>query len=526
MSTAVPPHRPCREFERQSEGLDDDAVYRFIIGKDDSPQKLNREEASRELGDPFAQLLLLEEKFPRTAGAVLAALEDVVTADDPLRRHRFFVVGEGGQIQPVPGVPPAQRNLRFLVTCGTGPDGPDIMMTAFHPDHGTIELMAWDRRVGGFNFYRTVGSANAWIFAGNSRHALAAPTRDNGPFESHKNGHFLMKELRLPWINWDSPKAKIARSIFTAEGLADHPWIRRLEPAGAYTLEDDIAISSITRWTRSRFDALLSGNSKETPRRIFEQLLVTLTVNLRSSHTSSEAAVAGAVSEVDLPDTFFVDSGLLVEVLGLQSAPAQFVASTIYARSLETFAFTFTDGAEFSRKGDTHFAFVVPERAFEDIDTIRQVLERGIIDRRLVASLLMVDFPNPIFSARRQQLLQYVPDTPMSGSPQDFAEQVANSILGTPEAAQAEMAENEFAERWNAGESFEDTFNNLLQRYYNTFVANLGSQQGFDEYVLLAESRRAQVIRMPIFESPLLFARTNIPIRDRAMRADGTVEEI
>jgi hypothetical protein len=36
--------------------------------------------------------------------------------------------------------------------------------------------MAWDRRSGGFNFHRTVGANSAWVFAGNSRHALADPT--------------------------------------------------------------------------------------------------------------------------------------------------------------------------------------------------------------------------------------------------------------------------------------------------------------------------------------------------------------
>ena len=522
MSTAAVPHRPCIELERQFEGLDDDAVHRFILGWDNSPKKLSRQEASSELSDPFAQLLLLEGTFPRTAGEVLTALEQAASTDDPLREHRFFLVGEGSQIPHLPGSPPVRRNLRFLVTCGTGPGGPDIFVSAFHPDQGTVELMAWDRRAGGFNFYRTVGSGSAWVFAGNSRHALTAPTRDNGPFESHKSGHFLMKELHLPWVNWDSPLAKVALSIFTAQGLEDHPWVRRLAPGGAYTLEEDIAIPSIERWTRTRLDALLAGDAEETPRRILEQLLDTPTVNLISSQTSSEAAVAGAVPKVDLPDTFFVDSAALAGVFGLQRPSKPFVASTIYAKSLETFAVTLTDGEQFNRPGDTHFAFVVPERASEDTETIRQAIALGIISKRLAASLLMVDFPNPVFSAKRRQLLQHVPDTPITA---DSSDQVADAILATPEASQAGTAENEFAERWSVGEAFEDTFNGLLQDYYHAFAAKLATQQGFDDYLRLAESRRAQVIQMPITESELLFARTNIPPGDRTMKPDGTVEE-
>ena len=44
--------------------------------------------------------------------------------------------------------------------------------------------------------------------------------------------------------------------------------------------------------------------------------------------------------------------------------------------------------------------------------------------------------------------------------------------------------------------------------------------------VRLAEARRDRVRLMPIFESPLLFARTNVPSRAREMRPDGTVVEV
>ncbi|MDP8976310.1 MAG: hypothetical protein M3N28_08130 [Actinomycetota bacterium] len=525
MSTAAPPHRPCADLERRSEGLDDDAVHRFILGQDDSPRKLGQQEASSELGDPFAQLLLLNGTFPRTAGDLLTGIEDAVPAGDPLRVQQFFVVGEGSQVRPVPGQPHLDRNLRFLATCGAGPGGPDIMVSAFHPDQGTVEVMAWDRRNAGFNYYRTVGSSSAWVFAGNSRHALTVPTRDNGPFESHKSGHFLMKELRLPWVNWHSPQASIASSIFADEGLRDHPWVTRLAPGGAYTLEEDVAIPSMERWTRARLAALLSGDADETRRRILEQVLDTPTVNLVSSQTSSGAAVAGAVSEVDLPETFFVDSAALAGVLGLEPPPAAFVAAEIYATSLETFAVRLSDGARFSRPGDTHFAFVVPERAFEDTETLKQAVQVGLVTRRLAACLLMVDFPNPVFSAKRRRLLAHVPDTPITGSAEGFANQVADAIVASAEASGPGTAEQEFARHWDLGEAFEEAFNDLLKAYYVGVGQRLEAQDGFDDYMRLAESRRARVKGMPITESAMLFAQTNIPPRERMMKEDGSVEE-
>ncbi len=69
-SGPVPPHRPCGALER--EGLDDDAVHRFILGSDERPIKLSPREATQQLGDRFAQLVLLKGVFPRTAREVLA----------------------------------------------------------------------------------------------------------------------------------------------------------------------------------------------------------------------------------------------------------------------------------------------------------------------------------------------------------------------------------------------------------------------------------------------------------------------
>ena len=522
LSTPVPPHRPCGALAR--EGLEEDAVHRFILGSDENPIKLSTQEATQQLGDRFAQLVLLQGDFPNTAGEVLDAIEQAVPPDDPLRVQQFFLVGEDTQIAPIPGVR-IPRFLRFLATVGEGPGGPDIMLSASHPNQLTVEIMAWDRRVGGFNYYRTVGRSSAWVFAGNSRHALTAPTRDNGPFESHKNGHFLMKELRFPWVHWDSPKAQVLPSIFEEEPLLGHPWVAKLARGGAYTLEEGVAKPAIRRWTRARLEALVSGNSEETPRRVLEQVLTTLTVNLASSHTSSVAAVSGAVQEVDLPETFFVDSAALSEVLGLARPPRPFlVPSSVYAASLRTFEVRLTDGDEFEQPGDTHFAVALPERAFEDTETLREAIERGILSRRLAACLLMVDFPNPIFSQKRQQLLEHVPDIAF-GESDDFSQTVVDAIRGSTAATQPGTPEHEFAQLWEAGEDFEAPFDALLQNYYAALDERLRTQEGFDSYMRLAEWRRDVVRRMPIAESDLLFSRTNIPSRERIMLADGTVEE-
>jgi len=290
-------------------------------------------------------------------------------------------------------------------------------------------------------------------------------------------------------------------------------------------LEDDVAKPAIQRWTKARLQALVSGNSEETPRRVLEQGLRTSTVNLASSNTSSVAAVRGVEQRVDLPESFFVDSAAQSGLLDLAPPPQPFVDSSVYAASLRTFDVRLTDGDQFRRPGDTHFAFVVPERAFEDTDTLRQAIERGILSRRLAACLLMVDFPNPIFSRRREQLLEHVPPDIAFGETDDFSQDVAHAIRTSATATQPGTPEHEFAQLWDAGEGFKAPFDALLQDYYTAFAERLTTQEGFDSYMRLAESRRDRVKAMPITESPMLFSQTNVPSRERTMVADGRVEE-
>lgn len=515
------PHRGCEQLEVP--GLPDDSIHSFVHGLDAEPRQLTASEASDLLNDPFAVLVLQAGMFPRTAGEVLVALSNLASGNS-LGVHRFFLVGEGSQI-PHDELVPVARNLRFLVTCGRGPMGPDIMMSSFDPDHGVVELMAWDERTGGFNFYRTMPNTSAWVFAGNSRHALSAPTRDSGPFESHRNGHILMKELRVPWVHWHSPFATVSPSVLTAQGLDQHPWVQRLEPGGAYTLEDDAVKPAIERWTAKRVELMLAREAVETPRRMLEQLLSTLTVNLMTSHVSSAAAKSGSVDSIDLPDTFFVDSASLAAIGGLDLPPVMQVSSTIYASALATFEFRLEDRQGFRRAGDTHFAFLIPERAHEDVVTVRQAREAGIVSRRLLACLVMVDFPNPVFSTIRPALLKYIPDSPFDGDGEAFSNGIAAAILAAPESSNPQTPEGRFAECWATGEQFEPPFNERLNAYYTAIAQQLTTQTGFDAYVRLAESRRAQVLPMPISESPLLFAQTNIPAGQRTMTTSATVEE-
>jgi hypothetical protein len=521
----------CAAFRRlPADALQPDALHRFVVGEDAALRIPTPAEAAAELGDSFATLVLLRGVFPRTAGQVLDALDRATPEGHPLRAGFIFLLGEGSQIPMSAATAAVQRRLRFVVARGVGNEGADVLVSAFHPDEGDVELMAWDHVAGGFNFYQSVDASTSWVFAGNSRHAISDPTQGKGPFESHLSGAFVMKELRFPWLHWHSKAANILPSVLPADPpLIGHPWVSEKNPQGADICEIAVAKPGILRWTRARFQRLLAGDGViEDPRRIMTQVLGTPSVNLITSNKESRVAVAG--EPVVLPQTFFVDSEGLTEIVQLPAPPRFAVDGALYLQNLTTVGTRLEDGRGFRRPGDTHFAFAVPERAFEDQMVLRTALEVGLLTRRLAACLLMTDFPNPVFSPRRASLLAHVPDSAqVTNGASDFSSRMGEAIAaaapGTPEGS----PEREFAERWSRGSDPDQgmaSFGAELSAYYAAVTERLRTQGGYDDYVRLAESRRARVATMPIFESPLLFARTDVPPRVRAMRADGTVVEV
>lgn len=526
MSTPAATDTSCRVFSTIATELDPDAIHRFVVGEDAAVRTMTADEAAAELGDPFATLLLTQGVFPRTPQETLDKLSRAAIAGGFAlpRKPAFFVLGEGSHLPVNEETKDVNRSVRFVVAFGSGDEGPDILISAFHPEHDDVELMAWDRRAGGFNFYKSVGPNSAWVFAGNSAHAVTPATEGKGPFESHRSGNFLMKEMRAPWVNWHTQDDRIDASIFPAgDPRGEHPWFVSKVPQGALACELEVARPCIERWTAARFRALVGrGGTVQRPARIMEQILDTPTVNLISSATRN--LDIATVSEVDLPNTFFVDSEALNKLLGLRKPAAFAVASGIYAASLEAFDVALDDGRGFRQPGDTHFVFVVPERAFEDQIVVREAMRIGLLTDRFTAALLMTDFPNPVFSAPRRKLLEYVPATAtISGGRSDFSEEMAQAIVAAAPGTPQGSPEREFEQLWATGDAWRDAFGTLLSDYFDAVTARLADQDGFDAIFRLAESRRNRVRAMPIFESPLLFARTNIAAESLAMAADGSV---
>jgi hypothetical protein len=497
----------------------------MILGFDSGPEPIADDELARGLRDPFAELLLKRGVFPQSLRELLGALDAHDGAPEGLPIRASYVVGDGGQIPWTEDTAGLNRELRLVVTRSRGSDL-ELMVSASTVVDSTehfLQVLAWDPDNRVFHFYQRVDGA--WVWAGNSWHALEPPSRGRGPFDSHVNGSLVMKELLAPWLHWSSERARIGvEALAPADPLRQEPLFR--DHTGAQNLE--LAVKAgIARWTRARLDGTRApdGTVRQVPA-LLRQVLETTTVNLRTADVPSRQVRAG--KPLRIPLTFFLDQEALLNVVGL--APDVFpfdVDGELYLESLRTFGFELrADG--FSRAGDVFFAFPFPEPSFEDRTVLDQALRQGVLSDRFAAALLMVDFPNPVFSPRRAALMRHVPETAHLGpAGSDLPQRFAGAVEAAADDLPAESPEREFLANWSLpGDSWRGAYEARIVAYFQEAAARAATPEGWADAVRLAESRRREFRRRPLAEFDLtLPVATGIPADAPLleMTLDGTV---
>jgi hypothetical protein len=484
--------------------------WRFIAGVDRAPVPVPLEEARARLRDPFARLVLLAEGAtgppPLSLRAVLAALDTTA-----LTEQRSFVVADGGQIPWSPATADLQRNFRLAIARqAPGAAQPDVLISAstdIDSPANFLQVIGWDDEAGAFQFYER--REGRWVWAGSSWEALAPGSRAHGPFDSHVNGALNMKELKFPWLHWHSPSAAIADEVLAPDDplRAEALWTaKRL----ADEFERTVIRPGIRRWTNSRFARRTVNGSLTRLHEFFRQVLGTSTVNLISSPVSSAAVAAG--QDVRLPLTCFLDADALLGTLDLPvDVPELVVPAAVYQECLARFDVKVGDGRH-TFAGETHFAFVVPEPAFEDTLVLEQLIERGVLSPHLAAALLMVDVENPVFSPRRASLLAFVPDTAALGDPEAFTAAFTGAVRASAGAAIPGRAEHDVLANLSLPDGeWRPRFADRIARHLDAIPPRLTTADTFAPLFELAESRRREFRRRPLAEFRLTTPTTNIP---------------
>ena len=215
---------------------------------------------------------------------------------------------------------------------------------------------------------------------------------------------------------------------------------------------------------------------------------------------------------ITLPITFFFNADALAGVLALEPAvrrPA--VPASVYKEMLDAFNVEITDG-QIAFRGDTHFVFVVPEPAFEDVLLLEMLLDRKVLSRKLAAAMLMVDFENAVFSPRRASLLRYVPEESATGNPAAFDEAFVTAVSSSPDAGTPGTPAHELLANWNLPDTkWESEYARRIEAFMTAVTARCATSAGFTPVFQLAESRRREFRKRKLAEFRLTTPRTNIP---------------
>jgi hypothetical protein len=508
-------------LSRESAAATPPLLFRFLRGLDDAPRPMSHDDISS-LGDLFSREVLLKGEKPLTLRALLDTLSRTTSPALPIRK--MFLVAEGAAFRTSPV--PFELNSRLVFTWQASESIPAnaLLSTVAVADDPTslMQIIAWSEHDRAFHYFERKNGE--WFWAGNSFHALDMPTRGQGPFDSHINGSLVMKELKRPWTHWHSMNSSIPREVFGNGEFNANPIFRTLD--GAELLEN-IVRTGVRRWTKSRVAAETRADRLVNLPKYMRQILWCTAVNLTSSR---DVYSNQTVASFDLPSSFFFDVdafSFLGDELGNAELipPLQFeVDASLYRNAIKKKGVEVADEATPPHRvsGDTHFAFLVPERAFEDQVVLNELILRGILSQRLALCLLMVDFANPVFSPERAALLRYFPDSTTIGSAGAALDRIVIDAIREVDAPDR-SPESALLKLWDTTDLVEQAIRTLAS-YATAIARRLQTQAGVDDIVDLAESRRhafASKRSLAEFNSTLAHGRR--PPEHLAMRPDGTV---
>lgn len=508
--------------------FDPKRINMHLEGRANGKRIMRDSEVENLLKDPFATLVLRRNKFPRNLTELLDELDGNNGSADGLPEQSSFLISEGGQIPFQPGIRKGGSRL-LIVRSRTG--SPELMISVLTSDGESpraddllLEVIAWDPSNRTFHFYQR--QKGAWFWCGQSDMAFDDDTRGHGPFDSHINGYPNMKELKTPWVHWHGPGLSIQETAYAPDDpLANDPLFQQKETA--LTFEIRVVRPLMARWNNARFDKALAGGPLSPLNLFLRQVIGSTSVNLTTTHT--EFARLDDDDLEDLPVTFFIDQDSLIDAtaVGLPvEIPPLRLDRGMY-RSLISRYDLRVRGGSVDLAGDVPFCFLVPERAHEDVLVVSGMVAGGQLSRRLAACVLMVDFPNPVTSPRRAELLAHVPNARL-GNVDDLDTTFVETVRASQAAAQSESPEAEFLANWDLGPSaWEEVLADKASAYLKNVAERLATDDGADEIFRLAESRRREFkqMRLAEFDLTLPFAvAIDKDTKPLEMLADGTVD--
>ena len=481
-----------------------DRINQHIQGQDPPTRGMTDEEITRLLNDPLASLVLRKGVFPRSLAELLEALDAQNTSATGVPEQSSFLIAEGGQIRFKAGL---DKGGSRLLTVRVRNNAAELMISTLVPpgvdprSPGLLnEVIAWDPINSTFHFYQR--QEGMWFWCGQSDMALVAPTRGQGPFDSHVNGYIVMKELQTPWVHWHGPGLGISETAYAPNDplLRDPLFINK---DNALNFETRVVRPLADRWNEARFAKARTGKRIINLDQYFRQILDSSSANLISTHKEWSQITRDRDLD-DIPPSFFVDTASLIEVAGIPADLPRLVMTRQRYRGLVTKHKLRVIGGSVNVAGDVPFCFTVPERALEDVLPLKILIDKGVLSARLAAALLMIDFSNPVTSPLRRALLKYVPAAAGFSAAASLDRTLVAAIKKAAPTTPSGSPEKLFVANWDLGpDAWRDAYADRIERYLAAVAARLASDEGADDIFRLAESRRREFAKRPLAEFKL-----------------------
>lgn len=144
--------------------------------------------------------------------------------------------------------------------------------------------------------------------------------------------------------------------------------------------------------------------------------------------------------------------------------------------------------------------FVTLQTSLEDALGVQR-LPDCLVNKKLLYSLLLLDFCNPVYSWRRGVMMQYLPETTtlLADGNYDMAEVFVARVQDSPYALEADSPESKFLALYDSPLRPED-IESTIGTYLSSVTNRINSSEGLKDYMSLAESRRRIYRPLPLDE--------------------------
>lgn len=369
------------------------------------------------------------------------------------------------------------------------------------PNGLMIELIAWDKVKGAYNFYELIGDgvSSRWFYRGDSfdifddvkkLHLQENP--QNPKFGQklrcsgcHTSGGPIMKELRLPNNDWWTTDRPLNLSGLRPDSdvkdilskLRDASLLSITTQKGIDQLEDSPVVRK-----------LKAGAGVLSLPEILRPLFATVEINLESDTHSGEFNS----SKVKIPSAYWIDPRLGSIDVEIQRE--------IYRESLTKLKMNFPE----SGKQDADHAWLTPVKSYSDQFQIEK-LKEGVegqnslrLSEHFILSVLAVDPLNPIFSEERRSLLKFLPTQYSSNWEALFIRNI-NRFISSNEPLESKRAALNFMSNYRL-DALE--IKNVVQGKLQRRVKKIERDNGVLKELIRLNRRRKQVADSEISQNP------------------------